>query len=505
MDALPNIIRIRYLFEVLQNRLGLGLPKYCLRLFSYDTLLLKNERVMSLKTYVFDPTVLRAYDIRGIVGKTITTDTAYAIGRSLGTLIQRDGGKQAAVGWDGRHSSPEMAQAVSEGLADAGINVKKIGLGPTPMLYYAVFEHDLGGGIMITGSHNPPDYNGFKMMLGKTAIYGETINQFANLSNGHWESGQAEIEDIDLKTAYCQRILQGYQADKNKDLTIAWDVGNGAVGAVLKDVLVGLPGTHHVLFGDVDGNFPNHHPDPAVEHNLSDLRHIVDEKKCDFGVAFDGDGDRIGIIDRTGHILWGDQLLQILASDILQKYPGAPIIADVKASQTLFDRITDLGGQAVMSKTGHSLVKARMKELHSPLAGEMSGHIFYADQYYGYDDAIYVAIRLIDILVRSDRDLSQLRSEMKQSYSTSEIRLDCSDERKFQVIEEVASQLHAQQADLNDIDGVRVQEVEGWWLLRASNTQPALVARAESNSQEGVHQLLAKLRSVISAYDIEVP
>lgn len=460
---------------------------------------------MSLQSYIFDPTVLRAYDIRGIVDKTITTDTAYAIGRSLGTLMRQNGGQKAAVGWDGRHSSPAMADAVSHGFADAGIDVQKIGLGPTPMLYYAVFEHDLDGGIMITGSHNPPDYNGFKMMLGKAAVYGETISQFAALSNGNWASGSGQITDLDLKSDYCQRVLQGYQASGTEGLSIAWDVGNGAVGAVLSDVLSGLPGQHHVLFGDVDGDFPNHHPDPAVEHNLDDLRKTVADKKCDFGIAFDGDGDRIGVIDRNGQILWGDQLLQILAADILKKYPGAPIIADVKASQTLFDKITELGGEAVMWKTGHSLVKARMKELKSPLAGEMSGHIFYADNYYGYDDAIYVAIRLMDILARSDIDLSQMRAAMKQSFSTPEMRLDCADERKFQVVEEVAAALKEQGANVSNIDGVRVKEGSGWWLLRASNTQPALVARVESDSQAGVEELLDKLKSIVGPYDINVP
>ena len=459
---------------------------------------------MPLQTYTFDPTVLRAYDIRGVVDKTISTETAYAIGRSLGTLIIQNQGHKAAVGWDGRHSSPAMAKALSEGLAESGINVKMIGLGPTPMLYYAVCELDLDGGVMITGSHNPPDYNGFKMMLGKAAVYGDTISKFAHLSNGNWHTGQGSIEMIELRKAYCQRILQGYQADSSKQLQIAWDVGNGAVGAVLDDVLEKLPGTHHVLFGDVDGNFPNHHPDPAVEENLADLRKIVAEKKCDLGIAFDGDGDRIGVIDRKGDILWGDQLLQILAADVLQRYPGAPIIADVKASQTLFDRIQALGGEPVMWKTGHSLVKARMKELNSPLAGEMSGHIFYADQYYGFDDAIYVAIRLLDILARHNYDISDLRAQMKVSYSTPEMRLDCADDKKFNVIANVAESLKKSGAEVSDIDGVRVQEAEGWWLLRASNTQPALVARAESDTSEGVTQLLEKLRQIVSPYGISV-
>ena len=328
----------------------------------------------------FDPTALREYDIRGIVGETLDTADATAIGRCFGTVVARAGGRRVAVGYDGRASSPGFADAVAAGLNASGITAVRVGLGPTPMLYYAV--HDLGcdGGIMVTGSHNPPDYNGFKLLLASGPFYGTAIQAMGTMAAaGDWADGTAGSETVDIMDRYVDRLVHGLAA---KPFTIAWDAGNGAAGPVVERLVKRLPGTHHLLFTDVDPAFPNHHPDPTEEKNLADLKRVVLEKGCDFGVAFDGDGDRLGAVDGHGRVVWGDQLLSILAGPVLAALPGATIIADVKASAMLFDRVRELGGVPLMAKTGHSLIKAKMQETGAPLAGEMSGHIFFAHDWY---------------------------------------------------------------------------------------------------------------------------
>jgi phosphomannomutase len=447
--------------------------------------------------HIFDPTTLREYDIRGIVGQTLGEADAYAIGRGFGTRVRRAGGRKVTVGYDGRLSSPVLEAALVRGLTEAGCDAVRVGLGPTPMLYYAVHALDADGGVMLTGSHNPPDYNGFKFMLGHAPFYGDDIHALgAAAAAGDWESGSGSVESVDIIDRYVDRLVQGFDGAAYR---IAWDAGNGAAGDVLTRLTARLPGEHHLLFTDIDGTFPNHHPDPTEEKNLTDLRRVVAEHGLDFGIAFDGDGDRIGAIDGQGRVIWGDQLLTILATDVLRDVPGATIIADVKASQALFDHIAAAGGVPLMWKTGHSLIKAKMKEVGSPLAGEMSGHIFFKHDYFGFDDALYAAVRLIRAVTRSGRSLNDLRSAMPPMVNTPELRFPCSETRKFEVVREVLARLRAAGATVDETDGARVNTGDGWWLLRASNTQDVLVARAEANSAESLAKLVAAIDTELAA------
>ncbi len=451
----------------------------------------------SLSQHEFHPTSLREYDIRGLVGDTLTEADAYAIGRSFGTIIRRAGGNKVAIGYDGRHSSPGFAAAVVRGLGDAGVDGWQIGLGPTPMLYYSVYELGCDGGIMITGSHNPPAYNGFKMMLKDRPFFGADIRAMGVMAAaGDWESGAGSDHAVDIIDRYVARLVQDFDGAA---FTIAWDCGNGAAGPVVERLVRLLPGTHHLLFTDVDGDFPNHHPDPTDEANLVDLKRVVAAKACDFGVAFDGDGDRLGAVDGHGRVVWGDQLLGILAEPVLSDLPGATIIADVKASQALFDRVAELGGTPMMWKTGHSLIKARMKEVDSPLAGEMSGHIFFKHQYYGFDDGIYAAVRLIRAVSALGGSLTALKDAMPAMVNTPELRFQSSEDRKFAVVAEVLARLKAAGADVNETDGARVTTADGWWLLRASNTQDVLVARVEARSEAALARLQADLDAALAA------
>ena len=447
--------------------------------------------------HTFDPTVLREYDIRGIVGKTLTEDDARAVGRAFGSIVVRGGGTSACVGYDGRLSSPGFAAAMIEGLASTGLKVNGIGLGPTPMLYFACKHLNADAGVMITGSHNPPDYNGIKMVTSAGPVYGDQILEIgAVAAAGDFVTGAGGAVDIAVDEAYLDRLLADY--DGTRELTVAWDGGNGAAGDILRRMTARLPGRHILLYDDIDGTFPNHHPDPTIPENLVDLRKAVVENGCDLGIAFDGDGDRIGAVDESGGIIWGDQLLAIYAADVLKDHPGATVIADVKASQTLFDEIARLGGTPLMWKTGHSLLKAKMAETGSPLAGEMSGHIFFADRYYGYDDAPYCGIRLMGLVSRSSEPLSALRNRLPAVINTPEVRFQVDETRKFAVVDEIRARMAKLGADdsdidVNDIDGIRVKTPDGWWLLRASNTQDVLVARAESQSNDGLDRLKAQL------------
>ncbi|HYE01132.1 MAG TPA: phosphomannomutase/phosphoglucomutase [Alphaproteobacteria bacterium] len=444
------------------------------------------------ETHRFDPTSLREYDIRGIVGKTLNAADARAVGRGFGTMVVRGGGKRVCVGYDGRLSSPMLEEAMVEGLVACGLQVDRVGLGPTPMLYFATRDSEADAGIMITGSHNPPEYNGIKMMLGKGPVYGDAIQQIGRLAAaGDYENGQGSARQVDVKARYVDRLVKDYQG--TRDLTVCWDAGNGATGEILRLMTAKLPGKHILLFDDIDGNFPNHHPDPTVAKNLVDLQRAVAEHKADMGIGFDGDGDRIGAIDGQGRIVWGDMLLAIYAEDVLKRFPGSTIIADVKVSQTFFDGIARQGGQPLMWKTGHSLLKAKMAEVGSPLAGEMSGHIFFNDIWYGFDDALYCGVRLVDLVSRAGTSLASLRDRLPAVVNTPELRFQVSEERKFQVVEEVKQRLKASGADVIDIDGVRVKTADGWWLLRASNTQDVLVARAESTNDEGLERLKSSI------------
>jgi phosphomannomutase len=460
---------------------------------------------MSKTAHNFDPTILREYDIRGVVGKTLHAEDARAIGRGFGTMVRRQGGKRVAVGYDGRLSSPELAAACVAGLTDSGVDVVEIGVAATPMLYFAVWHLDTDGGIQITGSHNPPDFNGFKMMMGKKSFFGSDILKLGEISSkGDWETGQGKVEKKSVLAEYAVRLLKDVKPSKKK-LKVAWDTGNGAVGVSIRAVVDKLPGTHYVLNEKVDGTFPAHHPDPTVPKNLEQLIETVRRHACDLGIAFDGDGDRIGAVDGKGRILWGDQLLILWARDVLRDRPGATIIADVKASQALFDEIQRAGGTPLMWKTGHSLIKTKLAELKAPLAGEMSGHIFFADTFYGFDDALYCALRLLNVVSGAKESLAAMRDKLPQLINTPELRFDCADDRKFKIVEEVRSRLKAAGARMNDIDGVRVSTPDGWWLLRASNTQPVLVARCESANEAGLERLKADLKGALAHSGVELP
>src|SRR5688572_28453013 len=392
-------------------------------------------------SHSFNPTSLREYDIRGVVGRTLSEDDAEALGRSFGTLVRRAGAASRSVvdGRDGGESSPALEQALVRGLNDSGAEVVRVGVGPTLMLYYAEAVLDVGGGIMIAGSHNPPEYNGFKMVLGHAAFFGEAIQQAGRMAAaGDWEEGDGSVRDEEVLDRYVGRLLEGFDGAAFR---IGWDAGNGAAGPALERLTAKLPGEHHLLYTDIDSRFPNHHPDPTDERNLEDLKRLVRDKKLDFGVAFDGDGDRIGAVDGEGRVVWGDQLLAILAEPVLEAVPGATIIADVKASQALFDRIAELGGTPCMWKTGHSLIKSKMKETGAPLAGEMSGHIFFAHEYYGFDDALYAAIRLIAASARLGKSVTELRGAMPNMLNTPELRFQVDEARKFRVVEEVLDRL----------------------------------------------------------------
>lgn len=460
-------------------------------------------------THIFHSTSLREYDVRGVIGKTLGVADARALGRAFGTMVARAGGKAVAMGYDGRHSSPELAAALDEGLRSTGMNVLRIGLGPTPMLYFAVYHLKADAGIMITGSHNPPDYNGFKMMIGSHLpgggpVFGAAIQQLGTIAAaGDYTTGTGVATDHDIQDAYVSRMVMDYLPGKT--LNVVWDNGNGSGGEILRRLVAKLPGKHTLLFDTIDGDFPNHHPDPTVPKNLVDLQAKVAEVKADCGIAFDGDADRIGAIDHLGRIVAGDQLVAIYAREVLQAHPGATIIADVKASQTLFDAITKLGGKPLMWKTGHSLIKSKMKETNAPLAGEMSGHIFFADKFYGHDDALYCGVRLLSLLARATETLAQMRDDLPAVVNTPELRFQIDESRKFAVINEVKARLKHDKAEVNDIDGVRVNTTDGWWLLRASNTQDVLVARAEAHNLAGLDRLQAQIAAQLEQSGLTFP
>ncbi|MBM3645329.1 MAG: phosphomannomutase/phosphoglucomutase [Alphaproteobacteria bacterium] len=459
---------------------------------------------MSAASHHFESTILREYDIRGVVGKTLHVADARAIGRAFGTLVRRKGGKRVALGRDGRLSSPELSGACRAGLQAAGVDVVDIGTVSTPMLYFAVWHLETDGGIMITGSHNPPDFNGFKMMMGRKSFFGEDIQTLGRVAAaGDFESGAGKVEEKNVLADYAARLLRDVKPGRK--LKVAWDTGNGAVGVSIRAVVDKLPGEHFVLNEKVDGTFPAHHPDPTVPKNLEQLAAEVARRGCDLGIAFDGDGDRIGAIDGKGRILWGDQLLVLWARDVLKTRPGATIIADVKASQVLFDEVARAGGKPLMWKTGHSLIKTKMAELGAPLAGEMSGHIFFADTFYGFDDALYCGLRLLNIVAAGSQSLAEMRDGLPQPINTPELRFDCEDRRKFGVVEEVKARLKAAGTNMSDIDGVRVNTPYGWWLLRASNTQPVLVARCESADQGGLDRLMGDLKKALAASGVTLP
>lgn len=457
--------------------------------------------------YQFNPTVLREYDIRGIVDENLSDQDAFAIGCAFGTMVKRRGGTSVAIGYDGRETSPIYANAVTQGLLSTGLNVTSIGEGPSPMLYFAVKSRKEDAGIMITGSHNPSNYNGFKMIFQNQSVFGELVQEIGQIAaKADYETGEGSYQEIDVSTDYIKRILQ--DLDTNKPFKIVWDNGNGAAGDILTRLVKKLPGEHHLLYADIDASFPNHHPDPTVDENLEDLVKAVREHKADLGIAFDGDADRIGVVDENGNILRCDILMAIYAKSVLKDHPNSSIVGDIKCSKVMFDEIKALGGNPVMWKTGHSLIKTKMAELKAPLAGELSGHIFFADRYYGYDDALYCSIRLLNAMAEANQKLSEMTAHMPVLFSTPEIRFEVNEATKFANIDTLVQNVKDTSGDdteVNDIDGVRVTTDDGWWLVRASNTQNVLVTRAEGTSEEGLERLKDMIQTHVNKIGYTVP
>jgi phosphomannomutase len=460
--------------------------------------LMANRDLKNSEPYLhqFHPTILREYDIRGIYEETLLDQDAYWIGRCFGHCIKVKGGKAVAVCRDGRLSSPQLKEALIKGLCESGLDVYDLGIGPTPMLYFAEYDLPVDGAIMVTGSHNPPNHNGFKMSLMRKPFFGKDIKAFSQLLAENLSQGTGKVFEKDICFSYVQRLLQGLEFDKK--LTIAWDPGHGATVDVLKHLISSLPGRHIVLNDTIDGTFPAHSPDPSDSKNLTQLRQVVLEESCDLGIAFDGDGDRLVAIDEKGNVFCGDQLLLVFANDLLKRNPKATVIADVKASQGLFDEIERLGGNPLMWKTGHSHIKSKMAESGALLAGEMSGHFFLKEGYYGFDDGMYAAVHLVHLLSHCPQSLAQFYEGFPSLCSTPEIKIPCENKRKFEIPEDIKARLKSQGLSYIDIDGVRVQLKDGWWLLRASNTQDVLVARCEASTPEGLEKVKQHLQDELT-------
>lgn len=438
--------------------------------------------------------IFREYDIRGIVGEQLTDETVEKIGLALGTFFNQNGAKRIAIGYDARESGTRFRDLLVEGFNATGCDAVLIGRVPTPVLYHTVFTKDVDGGVMITGSHNPPDHNGFKICLGKQTLFGSQIQEIKQIAlSGDFSKGEGSVEEIEVLDEYETDIKSKIWLGERR-LKVVVDGGNGMGGVTGVPVYESLGFELVKLFTEPDSNFPNHHPDPTVTENLQDCIKAVKETNADLGIAFDGDGDRIGIIDETGRIIWGDELMVLLSREILKENPGATIIAEVKCSQNLFDDIAKHGGNPIMWKAGHSIIKAKMKETRAALAGEMSGHIFFADKFYGFDDATYAGARVLEILSKTDKTLSELLSDLPETFSTPELRVDCTDERKFDVVAKIAEEF-AKTNEVITIDGARILFENGWGLVRASNTQAILVLRFEADSDEN----LAKIRGIVEA------
>jgi phosphomannomutase/phosphoglucomutase len=439
------------------------------------------------------PTIFREYDIRGIAETELLSADVADLGRGLGTYLLRHSGSRISLGRDCRLSSPRLHDALLEGLRSTGCEVTDIGVVPTPLLYFSAVHLETDGAVMITGSHNPSEFNGFKTVCGSGSLHGDAIQDVRRLIDARdFAAGHGTQHSMDVIPAYLDELSPQFKFTRR--IKVVLDAGNGTAGPVIHQLLKRLNVEVVELFFDMDGRFPNHHPDPTVPANLKDLRDAVQAHKADLGIAFDGDSDRIGAVDENGEVIYGDLLLLIYGREILTRKPGATIIGEVKCSQLLYDELKRLGGNPIMYKTGHSLIKAKMKQEHAELAGEMSGHMFFADRYLGYDDALYAACRLIEIVAKSGQPLSAQLAGLPKLVSTPEIRVDCPDETKFAVVARVAEQFRATH-NVIDVDGVRVLFGEGWGLLRASNTQPVLVMRFEAASEV----LLARYQAEVEA------
>jgi len=448
-----------------------------------------------------NPQIFREYDIRGVVDKDLTPDIVKTLGQGFGTHMVRLGRRELVVGRDGRLSSKTFKEALVEGLISTGCHVIDIGLCPTPVYYFSIFHLDKDGGMMVTGSHNPPEFNGFKVSVGKSTIFGEEIQNLRRLiEKGEFVVGKGYVSNEEISRPYQDYFKKNIHIEKKMRVVI--DAGNGTGGVVAGPLLRDLGCEVEELYCEVDGRFPNHFPDPTIPGNLKDLIDRVKKNQADAGIGYDGDADRIGVVDDQGNIIWGDQLMILFSREILKYKKGAVFVAEVKCSQNLFNDIEKNGGKAIMWRTGHSLIKEKMKEERAALGGEMSGHIFFADRYFGYDDAIYASCRLIELLSKTDRKLSTLLSDVPKTFITPEIRVDCADEIKFKVVEKVKEELRKDYPVI-DVDGVRVKFEDGWGLVRASNTQPALVLRFEALTQDRLTEIRdlveKKVKSAVSA------
>jgi phosphomannomutase/phosphoglucomutase len=450
-----------------------------------------------------NPATFREYDIRGLAEKDFDRDFALLLGKVHGTIIREQGGKRVAVGRDCRATSSAYANAVMQGLAAAGLKVYDIGVCPTPLLYFSLFHLDLDGGIQVTASHNPSEYNGFKICRGKETLYGQQIQEIrARMERKEFrERAGGSLERYEIVPPYEEYLLKDVPK-LNRPLKVVVDAGSGVGGPIAPPIFRRLGCTVWEIACTPDGSFPIHHPDPTVPENLALLSEKVRQEKADVGIAYDGDADRLGAVDEKGNILWGDELLVLFARDVLKRNPDAVIISEVKCSQRLYDDIAKNGGRPIMWKAGHSLLKAKMKESAALLAGEMSGHMFFKERYFGYDDAIYASLRLLEILASSERPISDLLADLPEAVSTPEIRVECPDENKFAIAER-AQEFFRKHYDIIDIDGVRVRFPEGWGLIRASNTQPALVLRFEARSAEKLNEYRAIIESKLKELAVD--
>lgn len=436
-----------------------------------------------------NPRIFREYDIRGVVDQDLTEEIVRLLGQAFATYVSRQGKRRVVVGRDGRLSSPRFRDPLVQGMVSGGLDVIDIGVCPTPVFYFSLFHLDREGGIMITGSHNPPEFNGFKVCVGKETLYGEEIQNLRKVAEaGKFIEGAGAVSFQDVYPAYRALVLKDIRLLRK--LKVVVDSGNGTAGALAPQILKDLGCQVDDLYSEVDGHFPNHHPDPTIPANMKDLIAKVLETGAEVGIGYDGDADRIGAVDHLGNIIWGDQLMILFSRQILMNNPGATIISEVKCSQNLYDDIAKHGGRGIMWKAGHSLIKSKMKEEKALLGGEMSGHIFFADRYFGYDDAIYASCRLLEILSQSEKSIPELLSDVPKTFTTPEIRVDCPDDQKFGLVDLVRESFR-KEYPIVDVDGVRVLFPDGWGLVRASNTQPALVLRFEARSAERLAEIQA--------------
>ena len=446
--------------------------------------------------------IFREYDVRGLVAEDLTPDVVEGLGRAYGSVIVEDGGSQVAVGRDVRESSQELSSLLAAGIAAAGVDVIDLGLVPTPAVYFAVHQWDLDGGVQVTGSHNPIEYNGFKMMRGKGSLYGEQIQDLLKrMVERSFGEGSGKITRKDVVPEYMESMLNSLRV--SRPLKVVIDAGNGCASVLGPELFRRLGWEVEELYCRYDGSFPNHIPDPTLPETLEVLRSKVAETGADMGVAFDGDVDRLGALDDKGGVLWGDQLLALFAREVLKQKPGAEILFEVKCSKALIEDIEAHGGKPVMTKTGHSLIKAALKQTGAPLAGEMSGHMFFADRWFGFDDALYAAGRLAELLAAADQPLSALSAALPRYHATPEMRIDCSDDRKFSVVDAVLEKYRATHT-VTDIDGVRIEFDVGWGLVRASNTQPVLVVRAEGRTPEDRDAILSDISATLAKNGVQV-